>query len=55
VPSLSKLLDLQMLVIPGGRERTQQEFQRLLGAAGFRLGGVYPTVAPQSIVEGIPA
>jgi O-methyltransferase domain/Dimerisation domain len=55
VPSPSKLNDLQMLVMAGGRERTQQEFQQLLGAAGFQLGGIYPTVSPQSIVEGIPA
>lgn len=53
--SLSKLLDLQMLVIPGGRERTQQEFQQLFAGAGFRLAGIYPTAAPQSIVEGVPA
>ena len=52
-PSLGKLNDLNMLVIPGGRERTREEFEDLLGAARFRLGGIYPTAA-QSIVEGIP-
>ena len=55
VPSLGKLVDLQMLVIAGGRERTAAEFQELLGAAGFALGGIYPTASPQSIIEGIPA
>lgn len=54
-PSLGKLSDLQMLVMAGGRERTREEFQDLLGAASFRLGGIYPTAAQLSIVEGIPA
>ena len=54
-PSLGKLLDLQMLVMAGGRERTQGELKDLLGAAGFRLGGIYPTVSPQSVIEGVPA
>jgi hypothetical protein len=54
-PSLGKLSDLQMLVMAGGRERTQEEFEELLGAARFRLGGIYPTAAQQSIIEGIPA
>jgi SAM-dependent methyltransferase len=54
-PSLGKLLDLQMLVIPGGRERTEEEFRDLFGAAGFKLSGIHPTATPQSIIEGIPA
>ena len=54
-PSIGKLSDLQMLVMAGGRERTREEFEDLLGAARFRLGGIYPTAAQQSIVEGIPA
>ncbi len=53
-PSLSKLFDLQMLVMAGGRERTQVEFRTLLGAAGFKLGGIYPTASPQCIIEGVP-
>lgn len=54
-PSPGKLADLQMLVMAGGRERTQGEFRDLLAAAGFALGGIYPTASPQSIIEGIPA
>ena len=53
-PSLGKLLDLQMLVIPGGRERTEEEFRDLFGAAGFRLSGIHPTATPQSIIECVP-
>lgn len=36
-PHPGKLLDLQMLVIVGGRERTQREWEALLLAAGFTL------------------
>jgi hypothetical protein len=49
----SKLLDLNMLVMTGGREPTQSEFCALLGAAGYTLTRVVPTLAPQSIIEAI--
>lgn len=51
---LSKLLDLNMLVMNGGRERTKAEFCALLGAAGFKLTRIIPTMAPQSIIEAVP-
>ena len=50
--SFSKLLDLNMLVMNGGRERTQAEFQGLFAAAGLRMTRVLPTLSPLSIVEG---
>jgi hypothetical protein len=50
--SFSKLLDLNMLVMNGGRERTQTEFQQLFAAAGLRMTRVIPTLSPLSIVEG---
>jgi hypothetical protein len=40
-----------MLVMNGGRERTKAEFCALLGAAGFKLTRIVPTMAPQSIIE----
>src|SRR5690242_8593792 len=51
-PSFGKLLDLEMMVIPGGRERTRDEYRELLGAAGFRLAQIHETPAPPSIIEG---
>lgn len=51
--SFSKLLDLNMLVIAGGRERTRAEFQALFHAAGFELKRIVPTAAPLSVIEGI--
>jgi hypothetical protein len=52
--SFSKLLDLNMLVMNGGRERTQAEFCALLDAAGCKLKRIIPTMAPQSVIEAIP-
>ncbi len=48
---LSKLIDLEMLVVATGRERTADEYAALLRTAGFRFTRVIPTVGPTSIVE----
>jgi SAM-dependent methyltransferase len=52
--SFSKLLDLNMLVMTGGRERTKAEFGTLLNAADYKLTRIAPTMAPQSVIEGVP-
>ncbi len=44
--------DLNMLVMPGGRERTQEEYAALFDAAGLRLGLVVDTTSRMSVVEG---
>ncbi|HKP86394.1 MAG TPA: methyltransferase [Blastocatellia bacterium] len=54
-PHYSKLLDLEMLVSPGGLERTAEEYKELLGAAGFRLERIVATQSPFSIVEAVKA
>jgi O-methyltransferase len=41
--SLSKLYDIQMLVLTGGRERREDEYRELLAAADLRLTRVIPT------------
>ena len=53
-PCFGKWLDLMMLLI-GGRERTQEEYSRLFWAAGFKLNRVIPTASEVSILEGIRA
>jgi len=53
-PHFSKFIDLNMLVMTGGKERTEKEFAELLAAAGFRLLRVIPTDLPTSIVEAEP-
>lgn len=52
--SFSKLLDLNMMVMTAGRERTKSEFLALLDAADFRVTRIIPTMAPQSVIEAVP-
>jgi hypothetical protein len=54
-PHHGKLLDLLMLTVTGGQERTAAEFDILLEVAGFKLTRVIPTATHDSIVEAIPA
>jgi hypothetical protein len=54
-PSFGKWLDLHMLVVTSGCERTAAEYATLLRAAGYELARVVPTPAGQSVVEAIPA
>jgi hypothetical protein len=50
----SKFLDLNMLAMTGGRERTKAEFGALLDAADYKLTRIIPTMAPQSVIEAVP-
>ncbi|HXY76752.1 MAG TPA: methyltransferase [Steroidobacteraceae bacterium] len=50
-----KILDMIMLVGPGGQERTEEEYRELLGKAGFRQTRVVPTESAVSVVEGVLA
>ena len=54
-PSNGKLVDLLMLVLTGGRERTTEEYGTLLQRSGFRLQRVVPTGTDFVIIEAIPA
>ena len=51
-PFGGKFLDLVMLLIPGGKERTQEEYRALFERAGFELTQIVPTGTEVSIVEG---
>jgi hypothetical protein len=51
-PDLAKLIDLEMMLLPGGRERTEAEFRALFERNGFNLTRVVPTEAPLWVVEG---
>ena len=53
-PDPAKILDLAMLVVPGGEERTEDEYRILLEKSGFRLTRVIPTRTSASIIEAIP-
>jgi hypothetical protein len=52
-PFPGKFLDLTMLMIPGGKERTADEYRTLYEQAGFELTRIVPTTAEVSIIEGI--
>jgi len=52
---MGMLIDLEMLIVVGGKERTRAEWTDLLGRAGFRLDRVVHTATPVSIVEATPA
>jgi hypothetical protein len=53
-PGLGKVMDLEMLVMPGGKERTEREFRQLFERAGFTLTRIVPTQSPLSVVEARP-
>jgi hypothetical protein len=51
----SQLADLEMMLFPSGKERTEAEFRELFAASGWRLTRVIPTASNLSLVEGVPA
>jgi hypothetical protein len=53
-PALGTFLDLVMLVMTGGRERTELEYGAVLAAAGFRLVRVVSTPADVDVLEAVP-
>jgi hypothetical protein len=50
-PSWGQMLDVQMLVLnPGGKERTRQEFEGLLQSVGLAISAIVPTEAVTSLI-----
>jgi O-methyltransferase domain len=54
-PDWGKLLDIQMMVVVPGKERTREEFAALFKRAGLRLTRIIPTRCPLSLIEGVAA
>lgn len=52
-PSFGKLMDINMMVLPGGKERTADEYRALYAAAGFKLSRIVPTSGVMSLIEGV--
>ena len=50
-PDLGKIIDLEMLMMPGGKERTAEEFEKLFTQVGFELTRIVPTQSPLSVIE----
>ncbi len=51
-PFFGKFLDLHMLLVPGGKERTEIEYRSLFERAGFALSRIVSTDTEVSIIEG---
>ncbi len=54
-PHVGKLMDLNMMVMTGGIERSAAEYGDLLSTAGFRVERVAATRSPFSVIEAVPA
>jgi hypothetical protein len=50
-PDLGKIIDLEMMMMPGGRERTADEFRALFDGAGFALTRIERTESPLCVIE----
>lgn len=50
-----KLMDIEMMVSPGGKERTAAEYEDLFARAGFRLTRIVPTKSAYSVIEAVAA
>jgi hypothetical protein len=54
-PHMGKMLDMMMMLVPGGEERTAAEYAELLEPNGFRMTLVVPTGSAVSVVEAVRA
>jgi hypothetical protein len=54
-PSVGKMVDLVMLTITGGKERTVDEHRALLASAGFWLNRAIPVSPEITIIEALPS
>jgi len=52
-PHPGKMLDMIMLAIPGGQERTEAEYRPLLAKAGLKVTRVVPTESAVSVLEAV--
>jgi cyclopropane fatty-acyl-phospholipid synthase-like methyltransferase len=48
-----KLMDIEMLVSPGGKERTAKEYEELFARAGLRLTRIVRTKSAYSVIEAV--
>lgn len=53
-PDMSKVIDLEMMAVASGKERTEAEYAKLLAGAGWKLTRVVPTKSPAQVVEAVP-
>jgi len=51
---LSKVLDVAMLILVDGKERTKDDFEDLFAKVGLKLSHIFPTASPYCIIEAVP-
>lgn len=51
--AIQKFIDLQLMLLSPGQERTESQYRQLFAAAGFTLANIIPTASPYSILEGV--
>lgn len=49
--SPAAMMDLNMMVMTGGRERTAAHYERLLQGAGLKIGRILPLEGPYQLIE----
>lgn len=54
-PHMGKMLDMMMMLVPGGEERTPSEYAALLEPNGFRVNRLVPTASAVSVIEAVRA
>jgi hypothetical protein len=55
VPDFGKTLDIFMLTMPGGKERTEEEYGELLAKASLRINRIVPNRSPLWLIEAVRA
>ena len=50
----AKMMDLAMMLLSGGKDRTENEFRTLFESSGWRLSRVISTASQLSVIEGVP-
>lgn len=53
-PSVANTIDVAMMVLTGGKERTLDEYGELLASAGFGVNSVLPVAGDFNIIESLP-
>ncbi|MEN3352117.1 MAG: hypothetical protein V7640_275 [Betaproteobacteria bacterium] len=54
-PHVGKMLDLVMLTVPGGMERSEKQYRELLAKAGMHVTRILPTASQVSVIEAVRA
>lgn len=54
-PEMVVNLDLSMLLMTGGQERTEAQFRSLLASADFEVQQIIPTKTQRRVIEAVPA